>query len=949
MAKKITAVFILLIGITARAAADPQYVWVEAEDNIDKLKHNNDWYDPVDRRTSLSANDWWHSFDEPGMDSGYVVCASEIPAGGEYRLWIRLNLSSTGYLYGVDGEKLKELPVEQWRQADKEHEWDIEHERRVFDETYVSHDGSNRHKLAWVKGPVLSLSEGEHRFTFKVSPGKDGKGWGAVDCFVLAGSDFEFRPRMFYKPGQKVQVAEEIDAINSWPFPNDRDDFASSPIDLRSLNEQVAGEHGFIRLSEDGESFVRGDGEPIRFWSGSNYSWRIPFDDDNLLVSPTEKEQVAHHARWQAKRGVNMVRFHGHLPPKKRRNQRQEITRESINEVDLHGAWYMVAAFKKEGVYSTISPYWGSHTDNYAEWDLGFEGGNLAGLVFFYEPVEQMYKHYLRRLYTQTNPYTGIPLKDEPAVAIIQLQNEDSLLFYTASRISGRPLEVLTKKFGDFLKRKYGSLEKALSRFKSEYESGWDLRGEDDLGKGTAALLQNWFFTLDARNRAGRWVDLKTRARLDEQLEFFTMLMRDWNVKMETFLREELGCKQLINAGNWKSVDPVSTDDAERYSYTANEVIGKNGYYGSIHAGINTGWQILTQQVYTNWSALKRPRFWPMNVKQVDGHPFIIPESLWVPPNLYASEGPLLVAGQLSLTGVDSFYWFASGGQEWGEIDAKWSYTQPMTLGQFPATALAFRRGYIQQASEPVVYEERSLEDIWTQRTPLIAESPVWDVNRDEGNMPVESKIQTPQDPLAFCVGPVEVRYGGSAENNRLSPRLHSLIDEDRQVLRSVTGQMRTDYGKGVYTVNAPKCQGAAGFLATYERIALDDTVIDCDNNYATIVAVPLDGEPLARSREILVQVGTVARPTGWTVRQRAVESGGRTYDGVQIMRKGGRPLLVENTKAVWTIRNPHVQRGRALDINGQPMDVDVAVQRKGEQLVVMLPPNSMYTIVSAR
>ena len=80
---------------------------------------------------------------------------------------------------------------------------------------------------------------------------------------------------------------------------------------------------------------------------------------------------------------------------------------------------------------------------------------------------------------------------------------------------------------------------------------------------------------------------------LSDQLEFLTMLMRDWNAETARWLREDLGCKQIINAGNWKSVDPVTGDDAERYSYTANEVMGKNAYYGAIHNGINRGWQIL--------------------------------------------------------------------------------------------------------------------------------------------------------------------------------------------------------------------------------------------------------------------------------------------------------------------------------------------------------------------
>jgi len=925
-------------------AAEPTYVWVEAESGTEKVEHSNDWYDPVDRKTSLSGGEWWHSFDEPTMSSGYVVCPFRIPAAGTYRLWLRLNTTSTGYRYAVDGAKLAELPLKAWREADRDNRERLDHERRVFDETFAAHDGSNRHRLVWVKGPRVELSKGNHRLRVVVKPGADNKGFAAVDCFVLAQQGFTFRPRMHYRPEQRVQTAPELDPTKAWAFPRTRDHFGASPIDLRPLNESVAGEHGFIRLSADGEGLVRGDGRPIRFWSGSDYAWRIPFKDGNLSVSAAERERVAHDARWQAKRGINMVRFHGHLPPKRQRNG-PPVSREDINEMDLHGAWYMVAAFKKEGIYSTISPYWGSHTDNEASWDLGFEGGNLSGLVFFYKPVQQMYKRWLKRLYTERNPYTGIPLKDDPAVAIIQLQNEDSLLFYTEGRISGRPREQLLRMFGDFLKKKYGSLEKALARYES-YESGWDLRGEDSVAKGTAGLLQMWFHTRDAKDRAGRWTP-KTRNRLDDQLEFYTGLMRTFNEEMERYLRDELGCKQLINAGNWKTVDSELACDAERYSYLANQVIGKNAYYGAVHAGINTGWQILDQQVYTNWSALKRPYFWPMNVKQPVGRPMMIFESLWVPPNLYKAEGPLVVAGQLSLTGVDSFYWFASGGGEWARYDGKWSYDTPMQMGLFPATALAFRKGYIAEAAEPVVYEERALKDIYQQKVPLIAETAVYDVNRDKGEMPVESSVQTTVDPLAFCVGKVQVRYGGTAANNRVSPKLAGLIDKDKKVLTSVTGQIRTDYGKGIYTVNAPKCQAAAGFLAEQPPIQLGDVTLRSRNAYGSIVVVPLDDRPLAESRKVLVQCGTVARPAGWIARERSVEAGGKRHDGFQILRKGGDPVLIQNTDAEIEIANPSLRKATALDTNGLPTGAAVEVRRDAGTLRVTLPPNALYTLLS--
>ena len=84
-------------------------------------------------------------------------------------------------------------------------------------------------------------------------------------------------------------------------------------------------------------------------------------------------------------------------------------------------------------------------------------------------------------------------------------------------------------------------------------------------------------------------------------------------------------------------------------------------------------------------------------MRQVAGHPFIISESLWVPPNRYEAEGPLIVAAQSSLTGLDVFFWFATGVEEWQPPGVKWTFSVPMTLGQFPAAALIFRKSYVQE------------------------------------------------------------------------------------------------------------------------------------------------------------------------------------------------------------------------------------------------------------
>ena len=88
-----------------------------------------------------------------------------------------------------------------------------------------------------------------------------------------------------------------------------------------------------------------------------------------------------------------------------------------------------------------------------------------------------------------------------------------------------------------------------------------------------------------------------------------------------------------------------------------------------------------------------------------------------------------------------------------------------MTLGQFPAAALMFRNGYVQEGPA-VVHEERRLQDIWERRAPLIAEGGAWDPNRDVGEMPPGTPFKTIVDPLAYLVGRVEVKYEGNPFNS---------------------------------------------------------------------------------------------------------------------------------------------------------------------------------------
>ncbi len=169
-------------------------------------------------------------------------------------------------------------------------------------------------------------------------------------------------------------------ASDLWSFLPQRDSFrADALLDLRGLNEPTAGQSGFIQLSADKNDFVRGDGVPMRFWA-VNFS----FTRDPSL------KDLAHAARFLAKRGVNLVRLHGFLESHGKNPDLFDADPKSIDQ-----AWRLVAAMKKEGIYTSISPYWSGELKHVpTSWGLeGWpENQSPMGLLFFNPRLQAGYK-----------------------------------------------------------------------------------------------------------------------------------------------------------------------------------------------------------------------------------------------------------------------------------------------------------------------------------------------------------------------------------------------------------------------------------------------------------------------------------------------------------------------------------------------------------------------------
>ncbi|MFN9174481.1 MAG: hypothetical protein ACK58N_08200 [Synechocystis sp.] len=714
----------------------------------------------------------------------------------------------------------------------------------------------------------------------------------------------------------------------TWAFEPAKDTYdRRSLLDLRYLNEAIAGESGFVKLATDRESFVKGNGKPLRFWGV------------NVNGKKLKYEQLQDQARFLAKRGVNLVRLHESLAPKTPESKFTDSDRETRDRI-----WRTVAAMKQAGIYVTISPYWAYNIKPQPDWPVPKSGKSFFGLLFFDPELQAAYKAWWRALLEPVNPYTSIALKDEPAIAYLHLQNEDSLLFWTMQQLQGQDLNQLSQQYGQWLQKKYGSLAKA--------QPHWGKKATlptDNLAAGQIALYSIDELTkpVNANTDKGK--------RLADQTQFLTETMAKFNRQMVELLREDVGAKQLINANNWRTASTPLLNDAERYSYTPTEIIGVNRYYnGGGHEGKKSGWAILNGDRFSNQSVLFNPLKFPLTLKQVSGHPMIVSEGSWVPPLGYQSEGPLLISAYRSLLGIDGFDWFTMADPQWrqpasanGHLPSlgKWVINTPELLGNFPAAALLYRQGYV-QSGQTIVQEQRSLADLWQRQPALITEESGFDPNRDRQPELRGKTGKNQVNPLAFLVGPVQVRYGVSQPRNQVGNLTPYLQTQQKQV-RSITGEMNWNYGQGLFTLDSPQAQAVTGFLRNAGPIQLTDVAIASKNHYATAIVVSLDGKAIKNSQKLLVEVGTEARPTQWQQRPATwQDQKGKSQTGFEVINYGQSPWRIVNYAMTFTLNNSTVTTATALDLNGMATN-PVPLQKKNQGVQFVFPPAAKYLLLT--
>ena len=253
-----------------------------------------------------------------------------------------------------------------------------------------------------------------------------------------------------------IAGAEEPAPLFPFVISYDGPDNASS---MAHLLDAPAGKHGFVR-SENGR-FVN-DAGPVRL-NATNITGPANFPSHE-----TSDRLAARLARL----GLNCVRLHfmdtmyGSFMEKELKGILADdpATQRNFDPGQVEKLDYMIAAFKKRGIYVNINLHVGRTWD---ERD-GFPPKDQQpwadkGLDNFEPRMIELQKEYARKLLMHVNPYTGLAYTDDPCVAMVEINNENALMRSYVSGAIDRLAEPfaaeLRKQWNAWLRGKYASTD----------------------------------------------------------------------------------------------------------------------------------------------------------------------------------------------------------------------------------------------------------------------------------------------------------------------------------------------------------------------------------------------------------------------------------------------------------------------------------------------------------
>ena len=576
----------------------------------------------------------------------------------------------------------------------------------------------------------------------------------------------------------------------------------NSVVDLSYLNHTPAGKNGFITAKGDGLFFE--NGEPARFFGTNVQAYSLfPVSKKKNKKKHILKNKglIAQHAKRIAKLGFNLVRLHHHdsiwlkhslIEPG---NTTQQINEESL---DLYFWW--VKCLRDQGVYVWVDlqvqrPW--KEGDNIPGWATDMapkarKGMNVGkGFIYLNQRMQELTKKFNKELITRVNPYTGLALREDPAVAAMMITNENDLTFHFGNK---------------FLKNKKHPYHQRLFDEKVETFSSKH--------------------SLNPRKVRKTWVPGQSKYLLND-------IEADFNSDMIRHLRD-LGVKvPIITTNIWGRNKSLFSLPA----LTQGDVIDAHGYAGS---------SLLRKSALQKDPRVESNFLHNLGMSQVVDKPFSISEYNAGLKNDEegAFTAAVLVPSMAAFQGWDAImlYGYSQDGLKGGKASPWSSYTHPAIIGVSPAMALLYRNLHVSPAKKSIVLAPSSkelFEKLLSPKTSLAMRT-LMEQHKLSVAIPREEMLPWLK--------------GSKIEGNTkiLTDFNKNMLTTSGDFVVSDTSELRRNWLKGHYTIDTKRTQLAMGKIGG-DTIKLSDVIIEAETPEVAIIVTSLDDKPLKQSEKILV------------------------------------------------------------------------------------------------
>lgn len=637
------------------------------------------------------------------------------------------------------------------------------------------------------------------------------------------------------------------------PYAMDWRGGAGALVDMSFLLDAPAGKDGPIRI-KDGH-LVKPDGERFRIWG-------VNVTGSACLPSQENAPAVAVHL---ARFGINCVRFHfldaswsGNLFIEGRSDTRA-LDAGQLDRLDR-----FVWELKKRGIYTNLNLNVGR---NFRKDDgvKDYEYLGLAKVVnYFDERIGELHREYARQLLTHRNPYTKTEYRHEPAVAIVELVNENSIVeAWFSDRLLGKNTRKRPGTWSDFtawyaqeLTRKYNEW---LARTQSP-ERIEKLREQAGVEEGGAIprLTRDQFRDAPA-------------LRFDTEAAFYIHLERAYFGGMYDYLKGELGVRALVvgtsDHNHSRSGYPLLS------STSLCDVVDGHVYWQHPHYGTDpkTGRRTITIK---NTPMVEDPlhsTVVQLARSAVADKPYTVSETNHPFPSEYACEGIPILAAYAALHDWDGVFLYTfehKAPSEWdARIPAPFELRpDPVKMTNIAACACLFLRADVRRAGETILHSYSPEQVRESIRYPY-SEGPIFTPSLDRA-APLRHALQ---------IAGFTKSTGSFAKISADSP------------IVSDTGELCWYHGEpriGLVTVDTERSQALIGYVKQAD-VSLSNLSADVENAFCSIMLTTLDGKPIPEAGQLLLVTTARAANSGmkWNDKRTALLDWGSAPTTIEPVR----------------------------------------------------------------